>query len=184
MIIVEGPDGSGKTTLAKHLAAELAREYKRAPTLSSTHGPDEAAMEWFEEEVGHKPRHYNAVYDRGFFVSELIYNLATPGRPLMADEARMFRGISQLVDADPIIIFCLPQWEISKRVIESDGRDRLEETSEDQLRKIHWAYTTYYTLWKNIHWERTFVYDFTSTGAQKNICSAIRELLRADAVHA
>lgn len=137
MLVVEGPDGSGKTTLAKKISEEFGIEYRRAPTLSSTDGADYSVYQWFREEINAND---TAVYDRCFAVSELIYQLATPHRKLIITPKGMRDMMTDMWIKQVHWIFCLPAWEVSKPIIQSQP-EKLRGVDENQLEKIHWAYS-------------------------------------------
>jgi thymidylate kinase len=143
MLIVEGPDGAGKTTLAKFLAEELELEYRRAPSLSSTDGADTAVWEWWREQLRENPK--GVVYDRCFFVSELIYQLATHERELIVEAPSMVNGHHDLWLKDTHWVYCSTPWETAQAVI-SRQRDQLKGVSILDLEKIHWAYPQIFAL--------------------------------------
>lgn len=96
-IICEGPDASGKTTLAKWLAKELGYSY------NPSEGPCKS-IDDFRRSCDLLLRSKNAVFDRHRIVSEPVYG--------------QFRDCGAFTDADalarvyaskPLIIFCVPQ---------------------------------------------------------------------------
>jgi len=174
MIVVEGPDGSGKTTLAQGIADGFELEYRRAPTLSSEHGPDEEALRWFEDQLGDGVGD-DGVYDRVFVISEPIYQLASPGRPLMASTPRMQMMLQRLWVCCDLLIFCLPPWEVARQNLEDINRLALEGVDVLALEKIHWAYEYMFNLWKEAFFDRVTMYDYTSMTTD-HIEEAVREL--------
>lgn len=136
MLIVEGPDGSGKTTLAKKISEEFGIEYRRAPSLSSVDGPDLAVYDWWRQQVNAND---TAVYDRTFFISELIYQLASRDRELIVTPKMMMDGMTDMWIKGVYWIFCSPAWDTTLQIIRSQP-EKLKGVTERDLQKIHWAY--------------------------------------------
>jgi len=160
MIVVEGPDGSGKTTLAKWIAENCGLEYRRAPTLSSETGPDDKAVFWFEDQLVGKTAE-GGVYDRVFIISEPIYQLASPGRPLMRNERYMTAHLQRFLNTCKLLIFCLPPWETARDNMDADGRLTLQGVDREMFRKIHWMYSCQADLYKEAMFETVTIYDYT-----------------------
>lgn len=160
MIVVEGPDGSGKTTLAKWIAEEFDLEYRRAPTLSSESGPDDAAVTWFAQQL-EADVSGGGVYDRVFIISEMLYQLATPGRPLMKDAKYMRQNLKRFHSVCDLLIFCLPPWEAAQKNLGDVGRLSLQGVDQLALEKIHWAYGYQYQLFAESYYERVTMWDYT-----------------------
>lgn len=162
-IIVEGPDGSGKTTLAKKLSDLYGLEYSRPPeaVLSSTKGPGGIALvDWWNNELASDGLS-KKVYDRCFFISDPIYQQAQASRDLLIDGPQLVRGIMKLWNVEPIIIFCLPPWEVQIANVRQKDRGRLEGVGDNALLKISNAYWAYYAMWSNGLFENIRLYNYT-----------------------
>jgi hypothetical protein len=145
VIIVEGPDGSGKTTLCKKLCEDLDLEYMRYSGLSSETGPDGLGIvDWWDS---HLEKGTDAVFDRCFYISELLYQLVTPGRDLIAEPQKMLAGIHELWLENPVMIFCLTDWETEEPIISS--RAGLKGVTMSSMEKVSWAYWSMYALWND-----------------------------------
>lgn len=145
-IICEGPDNSGKTTLAQSLAKNLNLEYRRPPTLSSTEGVNDAVFLWWERELFHH-EHESAVYDRCTYISDPIYRLVSGKAPLR-EQSVMMAGVAQ-VTKQAFLIFCLPRWELSKALIEREMAEGggLQGMDLAHAEVVHWAYFIEYQSW-------------------------------------
>jgi hypothetical protein len=157
MIILEGPDGGGKTHLANRICEEFDLEYMRYEGVSSTSGPDgPAIIEWWDDQISSNKQ---KVYDRCFYISEPIYQLATPHRELIAAPVTMIHGILRLTNFTPLTIFCIPPWEAA--IANVSQRERLEGVDDLALKKIHWAYHVAYALWSEALYHNVSHWDYT-----------------------
>lgn len=177
-IIVEGPDGGGKTTLAKKLADAYGMAYTRPPegVLSSSKGPQGggALLEWWNDQLAKGPRH--VVYDRCFFISDPIYQQAQVDRPLLSESSRLAQGIMRLWNLEPIIIFCLPPFEYQLANVKKSERDRLEGVGDKALEKISNQYWAYYAMWSNALFDNAILYDYTDPSSWEWVVNNLANL--------
>jgi len=165
VVIVEGPDGSGKTTLAKAIAENCGMEYRRPPeeVLSSTHGP--AGIElyewWMQQLIRPTDERNEGVYDRCFFISEPIYQFAQVSRELIVDGPTIHRGILDLWSEGPMIVFCLPPFDTQLSNVIQDGRASLKGLENKHLEKVDFLYWATCAVWLNGLFE-TVSYDYTT----------------------
>lgn len=112
-VIVEGPDGGGKTTFIGHLQDELS---KRKISLSvqpractSDNGPMEELREYVDDYLSN---HKSGIWDRHPLISEPIYGPIIRGHvhPSLFDRAWLSSAYAQFYAYDPIIIYCMPPW--------------------------------------------------------------------------
>lgn len=120
MLIVEGPDGAGKTTLIELLKTEL--EIPVAPRVVAQDTTALVDMKrWVEDNLaeGEVP----VLFDRHRLISETIYG------PIKRKHAQAgfleFDWLSRQMDdlyngVGPMIIYCLPPFETVKANIEND----------------------------------------------------------------
>jgi len=167
-IIVEGPDGSGKTHLAQQLAATFDLEYRRPPAeaLSSTTGPADWLPEWWNGQLALNPTALaTGVYDRCFYISDPIYQLAQVDRDLLLDGPALRRGISHLWTIEPYLIFCLPPFNVQLANVHQMDRDKLEGVSDKALEKINNAYWAAAEMWWQALGGDVMTYDYTKENA-------------------
>lgn len=108
MLIVEGPDGSGKSTLVRRLSKDLGLPVAPRIVGSDTIAKFDLAA-WTEQNVA--KGFQRMLFDRHRLISEPIYGPILRGRQQtkfmdlgwMADMTWAFYG------ANPIILYCLPQ---------------------------------------------------------------------------
>ena len=158
MIIVEGPDGSGKTTLVKKLEKQLGiTQQPRA--VSSAAEKLKPIGDYVEEELakGFGLR----LYDRFALISSPMY-VALPN-PTFSEQMldlvwlgsawRRFRAI------DPVVIVCLPELdEVAHNVL----RDSTSQVVWPYWETIYWQYHN----WLAMNLENTSVlhYNYTLDG--------------------
>jgi hypothetical protein len=158
VIIVEGPDGAGKTHLCNRICEQFGLQYRRYHRLSSVTGPDgPAIVEWWDEQLANDS---SGVYDRCFYISEPLYQLATPHRELIIPGEQMMHGIGRLINFQPLLIFCLPPWEAA--IANVGQKERLEGVDDHALEKIHWAYWTSLAHWGEMMFGNVIRWDYTS----------------------
>lgn len=102
-IILEGPDGAGKTTIARILCHALGMEY-------SHEGPPPPGVEPFTHywlQLG--GAEYPTVFDR-LHLGEIVYGPLLRGKPgLTPEEVMRLNDLAE--DMDALIVLCLPPWE-------------------------------------------------------------------------
>lgn len=119
IIIIEGPDGSGKTTLVNFLGKELGVGI--APRVVSK---DTEAMvdlkEWVDKNLdqGKVPQ----IFDRHRLISETIYGPIVRGtaQPGFSELSWMGPRLKRFYDLEPLIIYCLPPLETVKKNLSDD----------------------------------------------------------------
>jgi len=166
--IIEGPDGGGKTHLAHNLEEHYGLEYRRPPAelLTSTHGPNDGLAEWWDDQLALKSTDLaHTVYDRCFYISDPIYQQAVPSRELMIPPEHLAQGIMKLWNIEPMMIFCLPPWEVQLRNVMASDRDRLLGVPVEQLLKVNNAYWACYATWAQSLFENVVKYDYTEEDA-------------------
>lgn len=110
MVIVEGPDGSGKSTLVRRLSEELSVPvHPRACT--SDNGIDPATLrDWVDRDL--HPSSEGGLYDRHPLISEPIYGPII--RNFMADGFQdiewLGTSMTKFRNRVKAMIFCLPPW--------------------------------------------------------------------------
>ena len=160
MIIVEGPDGAGKTTLIKSLH-ELTG-FSVAPRVV---GQNTEAMidlkEWVENNLDLGP--HDAIYDRYRLISEFIYGpvLRKTQQPGFTDIDWVLHNLYRMYDAlDPIVIYCLPPLD---EVVENLNGDPDNVRVVDHIEQIYTAYLNRASLDSIFRPTRTIIHDYTYT---------------------
>jgi hypothetical protein len=122
MIIFEGPDGAGKTSLAVRLSRELGIPIADK-VVSSDMTPMTDLAQWTEDNVscGFQRR----IFDRHRLISEPIYGPATRSRQDLrfCDPGWMMEMTARFYACDPIIIYCLPPIQTVRANVNREDTD-------------------------------------------------------------
>lgn len=125
MIVVEGPDGGGKSTLVRILSSRL-----RVPIANKVVGSDTQPLtdlvKWTENNVA---RGFQAmIFDRHRLISEPIYSPFRNQEPTtkFLDLAWMSEMTWQFYAAEPVIIYALPGIELVRENV-------IDPTTENQF---------------------------------------------------
>ena len=132
ILILEGPDGSGKSTLSQMIQDELG--YDVSPRVVSKQATAMTDLKkWVDDNLdeGLQPR----IYDRHRLISETIYG------PILRESAN--EGFDQLpwlgprlrrfYNMKPLIIYCLPPLAEVKKNIANDPDNEVVKNHIDQL---------------------------------------------------
>jgi hypothetical protein len=152
-IIVEGPDGAGKTTLIsllQHLypGLEIHERFTR-----SIEGPYPDIAERVYRSVRDRPTH--CVHDRHPIISEYVYGGMIPTRHINPDFLKTSMGtIRQRIANNSLVIWCLPP--LTKVRHNVDQEAQMEGVTE-YIDKIYEGYLMQRMLWRGA----AITYDYT-----------------------
>lgn len=121
MIILEGPDGGGKTTLGKRLSADLGLPMHKRASDSIT-GPVVDLYAWTVDDITtwhHQPL---SLYDRHPLTSEHIYGPAVRGktRPGFEMLNPQISYMRRYLRRHAMVIICLPSFDVVKTNVASE----------------------------------------------------------------
>lgn len=125
-IVLEGPDASGKSTLARYLSQELKR------SIVPSEGPEK-----FPGEINERIRRYrwfdNVIFDRHPCISQGIYSifngLTPPDRDLVFD----------FYETKPVLIYCMSTVSLDHQAKGHDSEDHLKmiEMNNAEIRRLY-----------------------------------------------
>ena len=180
MVIVEGPDGSGKSTLIRHINEHLGdNALPIAPRVVSkdTESMIPSLKAWVEDNVS---RGFQAtIFDRHRLISEPIYGtvLRSHFEPGFDDFQWLYLQNYQLFNrCKPVVIYCLPPYKLVKRNVELDQGNQPKDVREG-IRKIYSLYVSRAASDAALY--GALVYDYTSpVGYRETIFRAVDKAIK------
>lgn len=157
MIIVEGPDGAGKSTVVKRLAADL-----DIPVAPRVVDKDTNAMvdlkRWVEDNLdqGLTP----VIFDRHRLISELIYGpLFGRVAPGFDDPDWLLEVRTSFEELQPLVLWCMPSLEtVTSNIMTSPENSILQDL--DLINTLYDEYRLECRGWCQVHDQ--FLYDYES----------------------
>jgi len=157
MIIVEGPDGAGKSTLVAQI--EQMWGVTREPRAVSKEAKSLVPIgEYIEGEL--EKGFGKRIYDRFALISSPMY-MGLPDRTFrdqMLDRDWLMNMHTKFKRIDPVIIICLPPLKIVKRNV-NKGEDNL--VVQETIEEIYWLYHNWYCSHHPFN-SSTALWDYTS----------------------
>lgn len=143
MVILEGPDGSGKSSLIRRLSDDMDIPiHERAS--HSTRGPIDDLFEWAKKDVLTWHEQPFALYDRHPFVSEFVYGPICRGFMDARFHTPEARQLVKEFSYNSIVIFCDPgTYEIQNNV----HRDPHMAGVDRNINQITFMYRSLFTVW-------------------------------------
>lgn len=159
MIVVEGMDNTGKSTLVDFLAHELkacvVKTFKKAPSVADV----------FEYNGWCSRSHYPLILDRVHYISDLVYGT------VIRDHTSVTQAMASFFRRDTILIYCRPPEEV---IFSFGEREQMNGVKEQAVKLL----AAYDELMARLSPDIT--YDYTvdnQEGVLQHVLSAIRRYL-------
>lgn len=138
-IVVEGPDGAGKTNLVKDIVAALGLPVHPRST-PSVGGPPPHLDMWVEREF--RRAKTQGIYDRHALVSEPIYGPIVRGRvPGLFNDRTWYETSLDRLAYQAVFVFCLPPYmEIANNVLDNPSEHMAGVADPENLYAIYELY--------------------------------------------
>lgn len=172
MIVVEGPDGGGKTTFIQKLSDRL--NLPVAPRVVSKNTEALTNLKvWTERNVaeGFQP----IIFDRHRLISEPIYGslLRREFEPGFDDIQWLYEQFTKFYTyCSPVVIYCLPPFKTVMKNIKDDPDNKVVKA---RIRRIYSLYAAKAASDISLRPDDTFWYDYTADPYRDDIFRAIEK---------
>lgn len=132
MIIVEGIDGSGKTTLVEYLAGRFNLQVDKSP------GPVEFGRyrDWIDSTIRREKAGEKWIYDRHAFFSEQVYSILRKENNHRVNSSVTISQMRALINCNPTVIYCRPFEEtILNGLLDREQMDGVPDYWEELLHR-------------------------------------------------
>lgn len=149
-VIVEGPDGSGKSTLIEQLRLAIDIDV-HAKASHSVDGPVDYLGKWVDTDMDtlRMPWLRPFIYDRHPVISEPIYarlvRQQPPQYPFEIDE--FLTGVREVMYDTCIVVWCLPDLQTVSNNVANNYQDQMPGVIAN-IGKLHQAYMTAMFRWR------------------------------------
>jgi thymidylate kinase len=162
LIVLEGPDGSGKSTLGKRLELDFDGIYKPSPLLNTQDLFDEITED--QEYYSHNTKLY--IMDRVTWISELIYSKIL-NRPCRLNLMKF----KHYLELPQIVIYCRPTG-ISKKDISTEYKQHKSNEHLEAVKRKHTniinAYEDFFESNKH-YFDGFYQYNWKGENSYKNL---------------
>lgn len=164
MIILEGPDNAGKSTLGAYLSKEL-----RAPLIHSEKpDPNWTQLECLEHST-RQLRPQGAILDRIYALSECVYGPICRGASALGDKHP--EALLDLYHRPYLVVYCRPKMET---ILRNNGRDQMPGVLESH-RDIVEAYDVLMEEVSRFAHCRVIRYDWQNVGDTERVLFQARK---------
>lgn len=177
MIIVEGPDGAGKTTLINVLAEHFDLPIQERVVSKETKALTDLKV-WTERNLSEG--FVFKLFDRHRLISDPVYRWAIPTKQPDKDLYQidwLEASLKRFQTIDPIVIFCMPPIETIMANL-MDDPDNREVVSH--ILRIYYAYNLQYaTLRSYAGFSSVYLFDYTKLSSTELCIEWLAEELKA-----
>ena len=185
MIVVEGPDGAGKTKMAERLSMALGVQIEPKAVNNEAQATVDMG-EWIDHAIsqGFGLR----LYDRFSLISELVYSPAMDNewKPPHQHRGWLSNMLARFYGLEPFIIYCMPAWDIVWKNVQKDETSKVVQ-NEKVMRRVYKLYEARIAVDLAISQGTIRVWDYEhdeGTGYFESLVAQIATSLARHGIHA
>jgi len=161
LLVVEGLDGTGKTTLAKRLSQETGMEYvKLVKDTKDVNFAEKLKNDTFEALETAESGERQLIYDRFPLISEAVYGPVLRGKNALGD--LYYPLWERFLSLKPIIIYCRPLRETIWANLIGSLNNQMDGVwkNRDELLRVYDQF--FAQLMENLQQTKILVYDYVA----------------------
>lgn len=179
MIIVEGPDGAGKSTLINTLVPWLNEvlldEWSLAERVVEKDTNTSVNLKtWTNTNIA--KGFHTTVYDRHRLLSDPIYSVAMSKDMELSglyEFPWLLEAWNQLLQGEPIIIYCLPPYHVVKKNVTSDPSNAVINPF---INGIYHGYVAQVSMLSSLY-DGVLIYDYSKVGSLETLIENLKQEL-------
>ena len=168
MIVLEGPDGGGKTTLLEAITKRYPDIVQAPRACTPVGGPVENLFDWATRDVDSWPLRPFSVYDRHPLISEYVYGNSARKKPEKDFTTKKAATLRQVMYHQALVIFCLPPLKVVRENVQANAPEQMAGVVEN-ITKIYQMYAFLARTWPG----RAHIYNYTDKLSLPRILGAI-----------
>lgn len=169
MIIVEGPDGAGKTTLVKRLQEQTGLSLHPRFVGSDGVGDRSEIFRKMQLDTQSMIEMPVQIYDRHPLISEYVYGPACRGKLPVEWTTPQARLLRSLVAERSLVVWCMPSLDTVRANL-SAGRDMIGV--DENIANIYASYQTIRQFWQG----RSFTHDYEHMNATHGLIESFVDI--------
>lgn len=155
MIIVEGPDGGGKTSLIERVKTTFSIEQGPKASDSIT-GPVNDLTKWVDRDVLSWCSSPLKIYDRHPLISEPVYATCVRGKIDSKFTTPWLRNRLNLMRSMSLVIWCIPPFEVVEKNVNRSDSPQMAGV-QHSIHLIWMLYSMHASMWTG----PSLVHDYT-----------------------
>ena len=171
-IIIEGCDGTGKTTLTKKLIKHFPSLDMGPRFATSLDGPKDGLCRMMVDALLHDLIRSPRLYDRHSIISEYVYGSVLPNRHVHPDFLGPYmQSVRERIANHSLIVWCEPPLPIVRQAV---AQEEQMDGVVQHLDRLYEAYQVQRVMWLG----RSVTFDFTRPIEFNEVCMYVQDHIK------